>query len=334
LEKIRAHKFFFLSLAYWVLLLYAASALVFWCIELEKQNLQMYDLRYELLKKNDPQYQEKLIVLNNAKYKKTAQYLSEGFFYFVLILAGAAYVYRAMRQQIIVAQQQQNFLMAVTHEFKTPIAVARLNLETMQKRKLQPEQQEKLINNTLIETDRLNNLTTNILVVAQLEGGNHKAFAEIVDISKMLKNCLHNFSTRYQNRKFISRIEDNIQVKGDAMMLELLVNNLLSNALKYSSQADSITLNLFRKNKNAVIEVIDEGFGIGDSDKKKIFRKFYRVGNELVRKTKGTGIGLYLCKKIVKDCNGNIEVSDNQPKGSNFTVRIPALNFKNDDEHK
>jgi K+-sensing histidine kinase KdpD len=312
-------------LAYWVLLLYAASALVFWCIELEKQNLQMYELRYEQLKKNDPSYQEKLMALNYAKYKKTAQYLSEGFFYFVLIIAGAAYVYRAMRQQIIVAQQQQNFLMAVTHEFKTPIAVARLNLETMQKRKLQSEQQEKLINNTLIETDRLNNLTTNILVAAQLESGSHKAFTEIVDISKMAKNCVRNFSTRYQNRKFISDIEDNIQVKGEVVMLELLVNNLLSNALKYSSQWDSVTLNLFRENKNAVIEVIDEGFGIDDNDKRKIFKKFYRVGNELIRKTKGTGIGLYLCKKIVKDYKGSIDVTDNRPKGSNFTVRIPAL---------
>jgi len=286
----------------------------------------MYNLRYEQLKKNDPLYQEKITILNNERHRKTVQYLGEGISYLVLIFAGAAYVYRAMRREIIITQQQQNFLMAVTHEFKTPIAVTRLNLETIQKRKLQSEQQEKLINNTLIETDRLNNLTNNILIAAQLEGSNHKAYKEIVDLSKVIKNCSHNFSARYQNRKFSSRIEDDIQVKGETIMLEVVVNNLLSNALKYSSQEDSIILNLFRKNKNAVIEVIDEGFGIDEKNKKKIFKKFYRVGNELVRKTKGTGIGLYLCKKIVKDHKGNIEVTDNQPKGSKFTVRIPVIN--------
>ncbi|ANI90561.1 two-component sensor histidine kinase [Arachidicoccus ginsenosidimutans] len=325
MEKIKKHKFSFLSIAYWFLLLYIVSALVLWYFELEKQNKQMYLFRYELLKKDDVLYNEKLDALNDAKQRKTWQYAGEGITFLVLILVGAAYVYRVIRRQIKTADQQQNFMMAVTHELKTPIAISRLNLETLQKRKLQPEQQQKLLTNTLSETQRLNDLTTNILITAQLEGGKYAMAKDEINLSELAESCLRNFSLRYHNTKFISDVEENIWVKGEQLLLEMLINNLLDNALKYSPYDGSVSIRLFTKTKNAVLEIADEGIGIDDNDKKKVFEKFYRVGNESVRKTKGTGLGLFLCKKIVKDHKGSIDVCDNQPNGSIFTVKIPLL---------
>ena len=108
-------------------------------------------------------------LLDEHKRNKT-KYLGEGSIFFLLILVGAAFVYRSVRRQFKMQQQQQNFMMAVTHELKTPISVARLNLETLLKYTLDPEKQKKLIRMTLEETARLNFLTNNILIASQLEG--------------------------------------------------------------------------------------------------------------------------------------------------------------------
>lgn len=325
MEKIKKHKFSFLSIAYWFLLLYIVSALVLWYFELKKQAEQMYVFRYELLKKDDPLFNQEVYALNDALHRKSWQYAGEGIMFFVLIMVGAAYVYRVIRRQIKTADQQQNFMMAITHELKTPIAVSRLNLETLQKRKLQPEQQQKLINNTLFETERLNVLTSNILITAQLEGGKYELAQENINLSELAEDCLQHVCDRELNRKFYNNIEENIWVKGEYLLLQLLINNLIDNALKYSPAKSPIKITLYEKNKNAVLEIADEGLGIDNLDKKKIFEKFYRVGNESVRKTKGTGLGLFLCKKIVKDHRGSIEVKDNQPKGSIFTIKMPSV---------
>ncbi|MDQ2753820.1 MAG: two-component sensor histidine kinase, partial [Bacteroidota bacterium] len=160
-----------ITIAYWFLLVYILVALVFWYFELQRQNQQMYQYRLEQLKKEDTGFRQQLLVIEDAKHRKTSQYIGEGATFLFLILLGAVFVYRATRKQLLLSQQQQNFMMAVTHEFKTPIAVTRLNLETLQKRKLEEAQQQKLISNTLQETARLNTLTNNILISSQLEAG-------------------------------------------------------------------------------------------------------------------------------------------------------------------
>lgn len=285
----------------------------------------MYNFRYEQLKKDDVLYSQKLTALNEAMYRKSWQYAGEGITFFVLIMVGAAYVYRVVRKQIKTADQQQNFMMAITHELKTPIAVSRLNLETLQKRKLQPEQQQKLISNTLLETERLNVLTSNILITAQLEGGKYVISRDEVNLSELIEDRVQYFSNREPDRNFYSNIEDNIHVSGEELLLELLVNNLIDNALKYSPAKTPVGVQLTIVSKNAVLEIIDEGLGISNDNKQKVFQKFYRVGDESVRNSKGTGLGLFLCKKIVKDHRGSIDVKDNRPNGSIFTVRIPAI---------
>jgi signal transduction histidine kinase len=100
----------------------------------------------------------------------------------------------------------------------------------------------------------------------------------------------------------------------------LLVSNLLENALKYSPREGVITLTLEKKGRHTLLSVKDEGPGISDEEKKKIFAKFYRSGQESTRQTKGTGLGLYLCRKIADDHKATLKVADNSPVGSNFTV--------------
>jgi len=310
------------TIAYWFLLLYIIAALVWWFIALQSQSHQMAVYQLTELKADDPAYLKKTDLITEEEKRKNAQFIGEGSIFLLVILIGAVFVYRAVRRQIKMAQQQQNFMMAITHELKTPIAIAKLNLETLQKRKLEEDKQLKLISATLQETNRLNTLTNNILISSQLEGGGYKLLKEELNFSLLTENCVNDFYNRFPDRKLESNIEADIDINGDALLLQILVNNLLDNAIKYAPKEPAIQLSLQKKGPAVYLKVADQGSGIADEEKKKVFDRFYRIGNEKVRKTKGTGLGLYLCKKIAEDHNAGIAVTDNHPAGSIFSVHF------------
>jgi signal transduction histidine kinase len=149
--------------------------------------------------------------------------------------------------------------------------------------------------------------------------GEYKANTQEVDLSIIVENTVKNFKNRFADRNFEAYIEPAIQLKGESVLLQLLLNNLIDNAIKYSSQGSLVTIHLHQKNGRIQMQVMDEGVGIPISDKDKIFEKFYRVGAEYTRTTKGTGLGLYLCNRIAKFHHGTLEVTSNAPKGSIFT---------------
>lgn len=313
------------TVIYWMLLVYIIAALLWWFISLEKQNQRMADFQYQKLDEQTTSlpaaiYAEEKSAIDDELKRNTRKYIAEGVTFLILILIGAAFVYRSVRRQFKMQQQQQNFMMAVTHELKTPISVARLNLETMQKYSLEPEKQKKLIRMTLEETARLTSLTNNILISSQLDGGGYNITSEELDLSDLLKDCINDFKARFPERIFAEQIEPEAELKGDPLLLQMLFNNLLENAIKYSPKESPINTLLTKTEKNILVQVIDEGPGIADEEKTKIFSKFYRVGNESTRKTQGTGLGLYLCSKIAKDHNADITVTNNKPRGSNFAV--------------
>ena len=268
-------------------------------------------------------YKEAINSIEFEKRRNTTKYISEGITFLAVILVGAIFVYRAVRQQIKLQQQQQNFMMAITHELKTPIAVARLNLETLQKHQLEETKRQKLIHMTLQETTRLNNLASNILVSAQLEAGRYRTAKDELNFSDLVKNCLQDFIHRFPDRKWQSEIEPEIDVEGDSLLLEILVNNLLENAIKYSPKESAIGCKLTQDKNFIFFSVTDQGPGIPEKEKKKIFQKFYRIGSEQTRTTQGTGLGLYLCKKIAEDHNASIWMEDNSLTGCIFTAKFP-----------
>jgi signal transduction histidine kinase len=320
-------RFRFATTVYWMLLLYIIAALVWWFISLQRQNDQMKTLQEHQLAitmntpANSQQYNSELKKIDAVYHRNLVKYIGEGIIFLFLMIVGAVYVYRYVRRQFLLQMQQQNFMMAITHELKTPISVARLNLETLQKYQLDTEKQKKLIRMTIDETERLNTLTNNILTASQLEGGGYIVTKEELDLSDLFKDCIRNFIHRYPDRKFIEFIETGMDVKGDALLLQLLINNLLENAIKYSPKKEDITCLLLKASNGRIeLHVVDKGAGVSDKEKKNIFKKFYRIGHEANRKTQGTGLGLYLCKKIAEDHGADITVTNNVPYGSNFTV--------------
>jgi signal transduction histidine kinase len=309
---------------YWFLLLYIIAALIWWLLSLESQNQQMYVLRKEAASAKHAQdnvaYQRVLADLDKEKRRETTKYLLEGITFLGLIIVGAAYIYRLVRKQFILQQQQQNFVMAVTHELKTPIAVSRLNLETLQKHQLDDVRRTKLLQMTLQETLRLDTLINNILISSQLEGHSYNMSREELNFSDLANDVACQFTTRYPERKLLKSIQPDVEINGDPLLLKLLLSNLLENANKYSPKDKPVELNLVQKNNKVEARVSDEGPGIASEERAHIFEKFYRIGNEQTRRSQGTGLGLYLCSKIAKDHRGDITVTDNQPTGSNFIV--------------
>jgi len=320
-------RFRFITIVYWLLLLYIIAALIWWFLSLEKQNKYLTDLRYsELNSKRDSlnitQFNDQLFKIDSESKRNNGKYIMEGVTFFILILIGAFFVYRSVRKQFRVQYQQQNFMMAITHELKTPISVAKLNLETLQKYQLDADKQKKLIRMTLQETSRLDTLISNILVSSQLEGGGYVFSKEELDFSSLFRDCVRQAKNRYPERVFIENIEDEIEIAGDPLLLQLMISNLIENAVKYSPKDKPITCKLNRMSNDIVMNIIDEGIGVPDNEKSKIFEKFYRTGNEATRKTQGTGLGLYLCGKIAVDHNADISVTNNAPAGSNFAIHF------------
>ena len=322
INKYRIKRLRTIYILYWFLLTYVIAALVFWFIALNRQNAELSLYRLEMIDENDKNYSLKESDILDSKNRKTTQYLGEGITFFLLIVAGAAFVFRAINRQLYQSQQQQHFMMAITHELKTPIAVTKLNLETLQKRTLNSEQQQKLISTTIQEADRLNALCNNMLLTTQIEAGGYQIIKEKINLAELAKTCVHDFTVRYPHRKIEALINEEVFVMGDTMLLQLAVNNLLDNAIKYSGKEDKISLSIECSKILVKLCITDEGPGIFPAEKEKIFVKYYRGAS---RQTKGTGLGLYLTKKIMEQHNGSIHVSDNVPHGSIFEISFMPI---------
>ena len=318
MKLFQKHKLTFVSITYWFLLIYIIAALCWWFIALNHQNGEMTRLSLSDIPKDVTNYNLKVEEIVEKKNRKTTQYIGEGITFLVVILVSAGFIYRATRRQIKFADSQQNFMMAVTHELKTPIAITQLNLETIKKRNLSKEQQEKIINDSLKEVARLNNLCNNSLWAAQLDAGSYREKKERINLSQIIKEAGLNYQKNYTNTEINSNIEEDIYIEGDILMIEILINNLIENAIKYSPKDSQIIIHLQKEKKKIVLNVTDFGVAISDEEKNKVFEKFYRSNHAKVKNISGSGLGLFLCKKIMQKHQGEIKVLNNQPNGSVF----------------
>jgi signal transduction histidine kinase len=136
--------------------------------------------------------------------------------------------------------------------------------------------------------------------------------------------------TKYPKADFQFEKKDDIPIiQAEKLGMTSVTLNLLENAVKYSSESPKITVDLRHQDHKILLDIADNGIGISDKDKKRIFEKFYRVGNEDTRTTKGTGLGLFIVQQIVKAHEGKISVEDNEPKGTKFKIELPVKKHGN-----
>jgi two-component system, OmpR family, phosphate regulon sensor histidine kinase PhoR len=270
------------------------------------------------------------ILLVELQKEKWAMVAGEGMVFLGLLLFGGYRLKKAFDKEIAINKQQKNFLLSVTHELKSPLASIKLYLQTILKRDLDKEKQHSFIESSLEDIERLDDLVENMLLATRIENRSYSFPKEEFNISEMLNSLINRTIKMCQGkRKLIAHIEDHIHYKGDRFALASMVNNLIENAVKYSPSGSEIHIGLQKENDKLVLTVADSGEGIPENEKKKIFEKFYRVCDEAVRTSKGTGLGLFIVKQVADNHHAVINVKNNIPNGTIFEVVFnPTTNFK------
>ena len=322
----------------YLVIAYMMMAFTWWTVLLFTKNRDAFEAKSELMKigmiaegviKNDSQF------LASAQYESLSKHytrqewmiVGEAVVFVISLVFGVYLINRGYNKEMIASQQSRNFLLSITHELKSPIASIRLVLETLLKRELPREKTSQLQGNALKETERLNTLVNNLLFSAKLESA-YQANKEPLDLHELLEEIIAKLSDKYPDTHFSFKQEGEMPYfQGDKMGMISVVLNLLENAVKYSGNGGKANIEAYlsmQENGQIKLQVKDQGVGIPEKEKKQIFQKFYRVGNEDTRTAKGTGLGLYIVDQIIRAHSGRISVHDNDPKGSIFEILLPV----------
>lgn len=305
-------------LIFYLLAAYVFFQLSWWVYHLSDLHRQLRDAQIALVSS-----QPEIDSLHQIYTSKITMILGEGLVFISLLLVGIWYIRRNLIRDEKLAQQERNFMLAITHELKTPLASITLMLDTLSKRDLDRAKQLELLADARGEADRLDRLVGNVLWATRLEVDGLESGGS-VQLSQLVEEVANrmNRSELWKNRIKFNGSEV-APISGDPTALDVLISNLVENALKYSPQDRNVFLEVAENEGRVELHVKDQGSGIPDEEKKLIFRKFYRVGNEDTRSAHGTGIGLYMVKKIADSHKALIKVGDNQPSGAHFVVSFP-----------
>lgn len=315
--------FSLIAIAWWSILLFTLNRDAFQGKAGENKMLMIADGKI----KTDAEYLETQFYKDlKADYERQEwMIVGESLVFILSIIIGVYLINRGYNKEIAAAQQRRNFLLSITHELKSPIASIKLVLETFIKRELSPKHINQLSNNAVKETDRLNELVNDLLLAAKVETS-YTPNLEEINVTQFLADIIQRLQSKYATVAFdFRKPKDPVNIYADRTGLTSVAVNLLENAVKYGTTNTKISTVLRQNEQQEVfIEIADNGIGIANKEKKKVFDRFYRVGNEDTRKTKGTGLGLYIVRQIVLAHNGKVSVADNKPQGTIFTISLPS----------
>ena len=310
------------KLIFVLLVTYVLFQFLWWTYLIFDLNAEIAELKSQLLNLDqniDTSLQRNLLA---EKLKsKRLMILGEGSVFLAILVFGVYQIYKSVKKQTELNLQQTNFMLSITHELKTPLASTRLQLETLLKRELPKEKQEKILSNAINDTDRLHNLIENILLASRVDSKHfiiHKEEIELTEYIHLLLSKSNVFSGNKE--RIVFNATDKIYAQVDKLAFSSVLINLIDNSLKYSS--DPVNVSVQPQANGFVLTVSDRGEGISESDKQIVFNKFYRTGSEETRKTKGTGLGLYIVKKLVEAHEGTVSIENNSPKGTKVIVKI------------
>ncbi len=254
--------------------------------------------------------------------------LLEGALLLTLFLAGATVIFIYYIKQRRLNQMQRAFVSNVTHELKSPVASIQLALETMALRDLSNDRRREFVSMMLDDTERLSTLIDRILGAARIEKNRHRYKLEPVSMRHFVEEILEEDRHRYEKdgRTIILEKGRDARVAIDRPAMRIVLANLLENASRYSPKNSIIRIRLHRDLSTCRMDVIDSGDGIPGKDLKNVFKMFWRSSDEQVSRARGTGLGLYIVRNIVKDHRGKVWASSQGiGRGSTFSVRLPRV---------
>ena len=304
--------------AWWAYLLYSKNETAF------KERIELENIRYSSSPHTENYFQTTEYETIHTKYvRQKWMILLEGSVFVSLLLIGLLQVRKTFAREMALAAQQRNFLLSITHELKSPISTVKLSVQTLQKRDLDAEQKNRVINNSLTDIERLESLVNNILFAARIENEKYEFSDSPVNASDMVTEIADKLGHNKKNITILKKIDSGVTLLSDPIGFTSVVINLIENAIKYSENNTTVTVGLTETETDIQLTISDMGMGIPDTERENIFDKFYRIGNEDTRKTKGTGLGLFIVKRFVEIYKGKITVANNMPKGTIFTIALP-----------
>ena len=252
--------------------------------------------------------------------------LFEGYFLMLLILAGVYVIFVYWNKQNRLNQMQSNFVASVSHELKSPLASIQLYLETLKYQDVSKEDSKDFIETMLSDTARLSGLIENILQSSKADPKSMELQTQKIDLGQFLSEVVNDHKRQFEEKK----CEVKLQLEAspvlilDKKALQMVFNNLIGNALRYSPVGSSLKIHLHRTGRFWDIDFMDKGIGFEKKDMKKVFKKFYRVQNKDTQNIVGAGLGLFISHEIVKNHKGRLKVmSPGRGQGSVFTVSLP-----------
>jgi len=308
------------SLLHSFIIIYMIAAFSWWAILLYKKNKENYTLQKQLESYGVIAQED----IHDKYLKQRNMILSEGIFFGISILLGLLLINRAFRKELQMNQKQNDFLLSVTHELKTPISSLKLVNETLKRKNLSDDKRADLLDTGWEESLRLESLVNNILTAAQIEQEYQFNF-EKTDINALVENRVARFRKLYPLRTIIFSSDKELFVNVDKEAFDKVIDNLIHNAIKYSPQQKPVELLTKSTSEDFLISIGDVGPGIPISEREKIWDKFYRVGNEETRDSQGTGLGLWIARQIIIAHKGKISYSENKPQGSIFNISFPSI---------
>jgi K+-sensing histidine kinase KdpD len=254
--------------------------------------------------------------------KRITMIFGEGLVFFGILIFGLSKIRSSIIKELRLSERQNNFLLSVTHELKTPLAANKLYLQTILKRKLDEQSKTDLLQKAVQENERLELMIDNILNASRIENKALQPMKEEKNLSEIMNSVVDRFHRRNQKEFITCEIESGIVVPVDVFFIETILNNLIENAIKYGTIEKGISVYLFRKNHDILFGVKDQGPGISKELRKQIFYKFFRAGNEETRMKKGSGLGLFIVSELVRMHDAKIIYKENSPSGANFEITL------------
>ncbi len=235
-------------------------------------------------------------------------------------------IFRHLNIQIKLNALYDNFIANVTHELKSPLSSIQLYLETLNSRDVPEEKKKEFYVLMMRDAERLKNLVNSILEIASMDKKKSYRDFEVYKADETIKKIILESATQFQLK------EGSIRFSGDAgcdilldrNSIKTVFDNLVDNSIKYSNSNLQITVLFKRNSKKIEIEFSDNGIGISGDQTKKIFQKFYRIYDMDIPNVKGTGLGLYVVREIIKNHKGKVYAfSEGKGKGSKFKIELP-----------
>ena len=250
-----------------------------------------------------------------------------GIILIVAVAVGMSFLFRGLNVQFKLAKLYDSFIGNVTHELKSPLSSIQLYLQTLNTRNVPEAKRKEFIDLMIQDADRLKNLINSILEISMLEqkkvAHNFQVYNATEIMTKLLSESIDQFKLSPEMIKIKGSAECDCVI--DERAIKMVFDNLIDNAKKYSIGKLRIKVKLKSQLRKFIIEFSDNGIGIPQSQLKNVFHKFHRIYNSKVPNVKGTGLGLYWVKEILRYHGGKITVSgEGDSKGVSFRIELPV----------